>query len=308
MRERPVRLTRQEHVRCEGITDRGRETFAHVSALFHTIIGGANDVANSVMLDAIAEIRKAGLYRHGVKKACNDAVARYGVFDSANMDDMISREEDKRRFYMDYLDSVNERLRPHVFILYQSVKRVLDRGMIQGSSVKARVMTAYEMLNFAVELFGKFFDRVPPCRPVDLRRTFGKGDLTPVLRAWRTVEELVCRDCGGIDLNADRDCRLAFDIIEMKLVSEQGICESGKEALALNPERQLVADRSVMLADRKEHRRLVLSRAQEEYLRRSYGTATRREMAEVIGCGLTTLGRFARELGLTKKQEKRKRI
>ena len=289
MRERPVRLTRQEYVRCEGMTDRERETFAHVSALFHTIIGGANDVANSVMLDAIAEIRKAGLYRHGVKKACNDAVARYGVFDSANMDDMISREEDKRRFYMDYLDSVNERLRPHVFILYQSVKRVLDRGMIQGSSVKARVMTAYEMLNFAVELFGK-------------------GDLTPVLRAWRTVEELVCRDCGGIDLNADRDCRLAFDIIETKLVSEQGICESGKEALALNPERQLVADRSVMLADRKEHRRLVLSRAQEEYLRRSYGTATRREMAEVIGCGLTTLGRFARELGLTKKQEKRKRI
>ena len=307
MRERPVRLTRQEHVRREGMTDRERETFAHVSALFHTIIGGANDVANSVMLDAIAEIRKAGLYRHGVKKACNDAVARYGVFDSANMDDMISREEDKRRFYMDYLDSVNERLRPHVFILYQSVKRVLDRGMIPGSSVKARVMTAYEMLNFAVELFGKFFDRVPPCRPVDLRRTFSKGDLTPVLRAWRTVEELVCRDCRGIDLNADRDCRLAFDIIETKMVSEQGICESGKEALALNPERQLEADRSVMLADRKEHRRLVLSEAQEEYLRRSYGTATRREMAEVIGCGLTTLGRFARELGLTKKQEKRKR-
>ena len=300
---RPVRLTRQEFVRHREITDRERETFAHVSALFHTIIGGANDVANSVMLDAIGEIRKAGLYRQGVKKACNDAVARYGVFDSANMDDMISGEEDKRRFYMDYLDSVNERLRPHVFILYQSVKRVLDRSMIPGSSVKAHVMTAYEMLNFAVELFGKFFDRVPPCRPVDLRRTFSKGDLTPVLRAWRTVEELVCRDCRGIDLNADRDCRLAFDIIETKLVSEQGICESGKEALALNPERQLEADRSVMLADRKKHRRLVLSEAQEEYLKENYSRKTNRELAETVGCGETTLRRFAGELGLTKNRK-----
>lgn len=297
------KLAKNEIVDFMKITEKDRETFNHVSSLFHTIIGGANDVANSVMLDAIGEIRKAGLYRQGVKKACNDAVARYGVFDSANMDDMISGEEDKRRFYMDYLDSVNERLRPHVFILYQSVKRVIDRGMIPGSSVKAHVMTAYEMLNFAVELFEKFFDRVPPCRPVDLRRTFSKGDLTPVLRAWRTVEDLVCRDCRGIDLNADRDCRLAFDIIETKLVSEQGICESGKEALALNPERQLEADRSVMLADRKKHRRLVLSEAQEEYLKENYSWKTNRELAETVGCGETTLRRFAGELGLTKNRK-----
>jgi DNA-binding MurR/RpiR family transcriptional regulator len=52
----------------------------------------------------------------------------------------------------------------------------------------------------------------------------------------------------------------------------------------------------------------VLDEAVEEYLKENYSRKTNRELAETVGCGETTLGRFARELGLTKKQEKRKRI
>ena len=71
----------------------------------------------------------------------------------------------------------------------------------------------------------------------------------------------------------------------------------------MNPERQLEADRSVMLADRKEHRRLVLSEAQEKYLKENYSRKTNRELAETVGCGETTLRRFAGELGLTKNRK-----
>lgn len=117
------------------ITDKHREAFNHISSLFHTIIGGTNDVAHSIMLDAINEIKKAGLLKQKVKKMCKAAIERYSVFDKKNMEDMRNSNIDKRQFYMDFLDSVDKRTKNDVFILRQSVKRLLDKNNISISFV-----------------------------------------------------------------------------------------------------------------------------------------------------------------------------
>ena len=47
------KLAKKELVDFMKVTEKNKETFNHVSSLFHTIIGGVNDIAHTYMLDAI---------------------------------------------------------------------------------------------------------------------------------------------------------------------------------------------------------------------------------------------------------------
>ena len=57
------KLAKNEIVDFMKITEKHRETFNHVSALFHTIVGGTNDIAHTYMRDAIEKIKEAGLWK-----------------------------------------------------------------------------------------------------------------------------------------------------------------------------------------------------------------------------------------------------
>ena len=71
-----------------------RETLNHISALFHVIIGGANSVAQTVMLDTIALLSKTNQYKGKAKHNAHLAVKRYNDFDRQNMDDMRNKQLD----------------------------------------------------------------------------------------------------------------------------------------------------------------------------------------------------------------------
>lgn len=284
------------------ITEKQRETYNHVSSLFHAIVGGANDIAHTYMLDAIYQIKKKGLYRQKVKKACKDAVARYEVFEKLNMQDMQNAETDKRQLYMDFLDDVDQRLKPHVFLFRQGIKRVLDRNFIKDSEFKSYIILAHELINYAVVLFDKFIANCPSCPPANFGLTFKPARLHPVRQAWEQVEEILCKDCVGIHLDDDDNCRRALDIIETQIISEKFINQSGEAALALNPDARMEADRHMMEWDKKNHKKYELTDRQADYLRENYHLKTNKELAAFIGCGLTKLREFAKELGLTKKK------
>ena len=273
-----------------------------MSSLFHTIIGGANDVAHTYMLDAIEKIKEAGLYRQRIKKACKDAISRYEVFEKLNMQDMQNAEIDKRQLYMDFLDDVDQRLKPHIFLFRQGIKRVLDRNFIKDSEFKSYIILAHELINYAVVLFDKFIANCPSWPPVNFGLTFKPARLHPVRQAWEQVEEILCKDCVGIHLDDDDNCRRALDIIETQIISEKFINQSGEAALALNPDARMEADRHMMEWDKKHHKKYELTDRQADYLRENYHLKTNKELAAFIGCGLTKLREFAKELGLTKKK------
>lgn len=296
------KLAKNEIVDFMKITEKHRETFNHVSALFHTIVGGTNDIAHTYMRNAIEKIKEAGLYRQRIKKACKDAMSRYDVFEKLNMQDMQNAEIDKLQLYVDFLDSVDERLKPHIFLFRQAIKRVLDRNMIKDSDLKSYIILAYELINYSVELFDKFIEGCPSCPPVNFALTFKPARLHAVRQAWGQVEEILCKDCVSIDLNKDEDCRRSLDVIELNLVSEKFINESGTAALELNPDARMEADRHMMEWDKKHHKKYELTDRQADYLRENYHLKTNKELAAFIGCGLTKLREFAKELGLTKKK------
>lgn len=84
-------------------------------------------------------------------------------------------------------------------------------------------------------------------------------------------------------------------------MSEKYINESGTAALELNPDARMEADRHMMEWDKKNHKKYELTDRQADYLRENYHLKTNKELAAFIGCGLTKLREFAKELGLTKK-------
>ena len=218
------------------------------------------------------------------------------------MQDMQNAEIDKRQLYMDFLDSVDERLKPHICLFRQAIKRVLDRNMIKDSDLKSYIILAYELINYSVELFDKFIEGCPSCPPVNFALTFKPARLHAVRQAWGQVEEILCKDCVSIDLNKDENCRRSLDVIELNLVSEKFINESGMAALELNPDARMEADRHMMEWDKKNHKKYELTDRQADYLRENYHLKTNKELAAFIGCGLTKLREFAKELGLTKKK------
>lgn len=55
------KLAKNEIVDFMKITEKHRETFNHVSDLFHTIVGGTNDIAHTYMRDAIEKNQRSGL-------------------------------------------------------------------------------------------------------------------------------------------------------------------------------------------------------------------------------------------------------
>ena len=99
-----------------------------------------------------------------------------------------------------------------------------------------------------------------------------------------------------------RELRRWLDVIELNLVSEKFINESSMAALELNPDARMEADRHMMEWDKKNHKKYELTDRQADYLRENYHLKTNKELAAFIGCGLTKLREFAKELGLTKKK------
>ncbi|MBF1519457.1 MAG: hypothetical protein HXN87_05610 [Prevotella pallens] len=193
-----------------------RETLNHISALFHVIIGGANSVAQTVMLDTIALLSKTNQYKGKARHNAHLAVKRYNNFDRQNMDDMRNKQMDKRQFYMDYLDDLEERLKPDVFRFRLAIKQVLDKRNIADSELKSYILCTYEMLHYCVTLFDRFIKELPYIPPINFKETYRAARLDGVFTAWDNLTDVLCRDCANIRLDDDPNCRLALNIIETK--------------------------------------------------------------------------------------------
>ena len=180
-----------------------RETLNHISALFHVIIGGANSVAQTVMLDTINLLSKTNQYKGKARHNARLAVKRYNNFDRQNMDDMRNKQMDKRQFYMDYLDDLEERLKPDVFRFRLAIKQVLDKRNIGDSELKSYILCTYEMLHYCVTLFDRFIEELPSIPPINFKETYRAARLDGVFTAWDNLTDVLCRDCANIKLDDD---------------------------------------------------------------------------------------------------------
>ena len=120
--------------------------------------------------------------------------------------------------------------------------------------LKAKVETARTMCEYACCMFDrlikeantrlraeqvKMFGLQVTSKPFDFMPYFAPARLTKVFHYWDKVTARICKtdkDSERIALNDDPNCKLAFEIIERKVTSEDFINKAGYEALKLNPE------------------------------------------------------------------------
>lgn len=212
------------------------EQFDKLNSLCNLVVGAANTIAGKAVFDARDMLKqRKDLWKFEVKCRATKATQAYYKYEKVHMKNF----GDRYNLFIDYLDSVEEDIQPHVDKLCYSIAQVLSKYNQKDSMLKARLETARTLCEYACGVFDRIMKEAQERTHHNFANVFAPARLTEVLFQWNCVTSNICRtEPKGLDisLNDDPNCRLAFEIIERKLVSEDFLNKAGYEALKLNPE------------------------------------------------------------------------
>ena len=224
--------------------------FAHLNSLMNLVIGAVNTIAGKAVIDAKDELfKRKDLWRFEIKKnarLAEDAYYEYEKIHTRNFGDRYN-------LFLDYLNAVEDNIEKDVNMLTMSIAQVLTKSNQKDSMLKAKVETARTMSEYACSMFDMLIEKANnrvntrcmklilsrKMKPFDFKPSFAAGRITGVFHYWDKVTSLICKpDHKGesIILNDDPNCKLAFEIIERKITSEDFLNKAGYDALQLNPE------------------------------------------------------------------------
>ena len=224
--------------------------FAHLNSLMNLVIGAVNTIAGKAVIDAKDELfKRKDLWRFEIKKnarLAEDAYYEYEKIHTRNFGDRYN-------LFLDYLNAVEDNIEKDVNMLTMSIAQVLTKRNQKDSMLKAKVETARTMSEYACSMFDMLIEKANnkvntrciklilsrKMKPFDFKPSFAAGRITGVFHYWDKVTSLICKpDHKGesITLNDDPNCKLAFEIIERKITSEDFLNKAGYDALQLNPE------------------------------------------------------------------------
>lgn len=212
--------------------EKGYNTSCELICVFISV---ANEAARVAVSDAIRELQQAGLYRRNVKRWCKRTECLYEKYESS----LLSTFDERRQIMLDYLDSVEDMLRHDIDIFNLSLKGVLDRTNEPQSMLKARLETARTLLENAVLTYNDVMKEQTHrfgAGVCDFGKIFHRACLDGAYKAWCNVTEEILRSNNIVDFNGDKNCRLAFNIIQDKLTSDKWVYKVSGKALSYNVE------------------------------------------------------------------------
>lgn len=210
--------------------------YEHTNSLVNMLVGVANEVARIAISDGMDALRKAGMYRQRVKQLCNETLRRQEQYEALHN----SNFGDRLKMWLDYLDSVEDEYRPHIFYIYMSVKQRLDKCRIPQSEVKARVECGRICATMAVAQFDALMQDMKQKHGADYTPFFRRGRYDGPLHTWSQLCTIVLGEDPDpehpVDLTGDHNCQLAYDIMSRKLNNEDLINRIGARAIHMNEE------------------------------------------------------------------------
>lgn len=181
--------------------------------------------------------KKPALFRQSVKKNAKTAMQRIDQYDDAVCRTMKENlNGDRKQYWLDYSDEHYERIRHDLDIFRLTVLQVLTKFNEPHRNIKCRLVTSHALLNYSVGMCDMFFKKVNEGWNVDLTNDFRDARLSYVLSPWLSVVEALCTSKMPIDIDNDPNVRLAFKVIETKLINIDRLGEIGDTALDLNPD------------------------------------------------------------------------
>lgn len=246
------------------------EQFYKLNSLVNLVVGAANTIAGKAVIDAKNELyKRKDLWRHEIKY--NARLAEKAYYDYERLH--TRNFGDRYNLFLDYLSAVEDNLSKDVDMLAYSIAQVLTKNNQQDAMLKARIETARTLCEYACCVFDRLIEeanrkvRRECCKmmssvsmhidkPFDFTPYFKAGKITPVFFHWDKVTAMLCKTGNGegqIILNTDPNCKLAFQIIEKKLTSEDFLNKAGYDALKLNPEciKESISDEDLKMLEDK---------------------------------------------------------
>lgn len=210
----------------------------HFSAMFWAVIAPISNVAVMEVKAAYDLLKKEpALFRQSVKKNAKTAMQRIDQYDDAVCRTMKENlNGDRKQYWLDYSDEHYERIRHDLDIFRLTVLQVLTKFNEPHRDIKCRLVTSHALLNYSVGMCDMYFKKVNEGWHVDLSNDFRDARLSYVLSPWLSVVDALCTSKMPIDIDNDPNVRLAFKVIETKLINIDRLGEIGDTALDLNPD------------------------------------------------------------------------
>ena len=243
-------LRQSKSAEAEQIQKHIGENFNKLNSLINCVVGAVNTIAGKAVIDTKNELyKRKDLWRQEIKMNARLAEKAYYDYEAIHTRNF----GDRYNLFLDYLSAVEDSIAKDVNMLTYSIAQVLTKHNQTDAMLKAQVETARTMSQYACDIFDTIireankkvsdlciqnFKSVRLRKPFDYTPYFAPARLTSVFHYWDKVTSRLCKTEGNlpISLNDDPNCKLAFQIIERKLTSEDFLNKAGYDALKLNPE------------------------------------------------------------------------
>ena len=243
-------LKQDKSAEAEQIQKHIGENFNKLNSLINCVVGAVNTIAGKAVIDTKNELyKRKDLWRQEIKMNARLAEKAYYDYEAIHTRNF----GDRYNLFLDYLSAVEDSIAKDVNMLTYSIAQVLTRHNQTDAMLKAQIETARTMTQYACDIFDTIireankkvsdlciqnFKSVRLRKPFDYTPYFAPARLTSVFHYWDKVTSRLCKTEGNlpISLNDDPNCKLAFQIIERKLTSEDFLNKAGYDALKLNPD------------------------------------------------------------------------
>ena len=243
-------LRQNKSAEAEQIQKHIGENFNKLNSLINCVVGAVNTIAGKAVIDTKNELyKRKDLWRQEIKMNARLAEKAYYDYEAIHTRNF----GDRYNLFLDYLSAVEDSIAKDVNMLTYSIAQVLTKGNQTDAMLKAQIETARTMTQYACDIFDTIireankkvselciqnFKSVRLRKPFDYTPYFAPARLTSVFHYWDKVTAKLCKTEGNvpISLNDDPNCKLAFNIIERKLTSEDFLNKAGYDALKLNPD------------------------------------------------------------------------
>ena len=212
-----------------------KDQWEHYASLFHCAVVPMNDIALSLLKDAHEELKKSKRYKHNIKHLARSAERAGQEYERLlYLESELNRYGDRRAFLMDYMDSWQESMKHDIDIFRFSISAyLLKLGYDKENTLMTLVFSAHVMLEYACTLWDYFWKTIKERTGLDLSQEYKAARLTSVYNYWRGVSQSLDPH-DTINLDKDKNCRMAFDIIQRKATSADIINKAGEQALDYN--------------------------------------------------------------------------
>lgn len=217
------------------------EACRRMAGIFNLFIGAAYNVAQGVMIDAVAEIRKyKDLYRYQMKYDATQALKIYDKIHAMQKRELGSMYET----WLDAIDIIDDELKQDIQKFYWSLDSLLLKYNVDKRSLRAKVEVAYSIVNFCHRCFlglVRLAERSIYHRKANYSelRMFSFED---VLFHWGRITDKIEKGLPEIDPKDDAYCNLALEIIQSKLLNYAHIEDCAGKALENHPDQDFRID------------------------------------------------------------------